>query len=455
MNSTTEQAPALPEARRVPARAGSKPPGIGPKKRKGKAPQQSFRSRLRRDKQMLLMMVPGVAFLLLFFYIPILGNVIAFQDYQPYLGIGDSLWVGWQNFVELFGNPDFLHAFWNTLYLAAWQLVFLFPVPLVLALIVDSLISTRVRKIFQSIAYLPHFLSWVLVIAFFQQMLGGAGFVNNLLRDWGMDPIPFMTNPETFPLMVVVQMIWKDAGWAMIIFLAALASIDGGQRPADLRRQQTCPPFRRRRNLRKTSALRATQARAAAAQGEPMATTLFTRKPRELTYNPKRPVWKEKPSALYQTVKAVVLIVFSISILTPILLVVSTSLADTEQLVKAGGFVLWPERPTFEAYATIFKGPMVLQSLGVSMLITAVGTILALFVTITMAYATSRTVLFGRPVILAVLFTLLFAPGLIPSFLMIRQLGLLDSLWSLILPGIFGAFNFVVMRSFFMNIPGE
>ncbi|MFJ4265648.1 carbohydrate ABC transporter permease [Paenarthrobacter nicotinovorans] len=186
-----------------------------------------------------------------------------------------------------------------------------------------------------------------------------------------------------------------------------------------------------------------------------MATTLFARKPRELTYNPKRPVWKEKPSALYQTVKAVVLIVFSLSILTPILLVVSTSLADTEQLVKAGGFVLWPERPTLEAYATIFKGPMVLQSLGVSILITAVGTILALFVTITMAYATSRPVLFGRPVILAVLFTLLFAPGLIPSFLMIRQLGMLDSLWSLILPGIFGAFNFVVMRSFFMNIPGE
>ncbi len=188
--------------------------------------RQSFRSRLRRDKQMLLMMVPGVAFLLLFFYIPILGNVIAFQDYQPFLGIGDSLFVGWQNFVDLFANPDFLHAFWNTLYLAAWQLIFLFPVPLVLALIVDSLISPRIRKVFQSIAYLPHFLSWVLVIALFQQMLGGAGFINNTLRDVGLDPIPFMTNPETFPVLVVVQMIWKDAGWAMIIFLAALASID-------------------------------------------------------------------------------------------------------------------------------------------------------------------------------------------------------------------------------------
>lgn len=227
MNSTTEEAPAVPAARRVPVPVEGRNPGSGKRKVKaGKAPSQSFRNRLRRDKQMLLMMVPGVLFLLLFFYIPILGNVIAFQDYQPYLGIGDSLYVGWQNFVDLFGNPDFIQAFRNTLYLAAWQLVFLFPVPLILALIVDSLISTRVRQVFQSIAYLPHFLSWVLVIAFFQQMLGGAGFINNTLRHMGMDPIPFMTNPDSFPLLVVVQMIWKDAGWAMIIFLAALASID-------------------------------------------------------------------------------------------------------------------------------------------------------------------------------------------------------------------------------------
>ncbi|WP_104173740.1 carbohydrate ABC transporter permease [Arthrobacter sp. Y81] len=186
-----------------------------------------------------------------------------------------------------------------------------------------------------------------------------------------------------------------------------------------------------------------------------MATPLFTKKASGLASDSKRPVWKEKPSLFYQSIKAVVLVLFSISILAPMLLVVSTSLADNEQLVAAGGFVMWPERPTLEAYQTIFRGPMVLQSLGVSLFITVVGTLLALFVTITMAYATSRSVIFGRPVILAVLFTLLFAPGLIPSFLLIRELHLLDSLWSLILPGIFGAFNFVVMRSFFMNIPGE
>lgn len=187
----------------------------------------TWQSRLRKDKQMLLMMIPGVLFLALFFYIPILGNVIAFQDYQPFLGISGSDWVGFQNFVDLYFNPDFWVAFRNTMVLALWQLLFFFPIPLGLALVVDSLVSTKIRRWFQSLVYLPHFLSWVLVIALFQQVLGGAGLVNNTLRDMGLDTIPFMTNPDTFPLLATVQLIWKECGWAMIIFLASLASIDG------------------------------------------------------------------------------------------------------------------------------------------------------------------------------------------------------------------------------------
>ena len=174
-----------------------------------------------------------------------------------------------------------------------------------------------------------------------------------------------------------------------------------------------------------------------------------------LTFNPDRPAWKERPSPLYQTVKAVIVGLISLSILLPLLLVVSTSLADDKQLIAAGGYVLWPERPTIQAYQTIFSSAFMLRALGVSTFITAVGTLLALFVTVTMAYATSRSVLFSRPALLLVLFTLLFAPGLIPMFLMVKQLGLLNTVWSLILPGIFVAFNFVVMRSFFMGLPQE
>ncbi|HEY8294366.1 MAG TPA: ABC transporter permease subunit [Micrococcaceae bacterium] len=226
MSSTTSEAPPVPAFERAAASTG---PGQfrGRKKKASAVPGQSFKVRWRRDRQMLLMMVPGILFLVLFFYLPILGNVIAFQDYQPFLGIGDSDWVGFQNFVDLYFNPDFWVALRNTLVLALWQLVLFFPVPLGLALVVDSLMSSKIRRLFQSIVYLPHFLSWVLVIALFQQVLGGAGLVNNELRHLGMDAVPFMTNPDSFPLLATVQLVWKDAGWAMIIFLASLASIDG------------------------------------------------------------------------------------------------------------------------------------------------------------------------------------------------------------------------------------
>lgn len=191
-----------------------------------------------------------------------------------------------------------------------------------------------------------------------------------------------------------------------------------------------------------------------------MATTLTktrkaTRRAAGLSFDSGRPAWKEPASPLYNSIKGIIIGGITLSIIIPILLVVSTSLADDKQLIAAGGYVLWPSNPTFAAYEAIFSGEFMYRALGVSTVITAVGTFLALFVTITMAYATSRPVLFGRPVLLLVLFTLLFAPGLIPMFLMVKQLGLLNTLWSLILPSVFAAFNFVVMRSFFMNIPAE
>ncbi|MDJ0314408.1 carbohydrate ABC transporter permease [Arthrobacter sp. H35-D1] len=191
-----------------------------------------------------------------------------------------------------------------------------------------------------------------------------------------------------------------------------------------------------------------------------MATTIHERRTAKrqakgLTFNPSRPVWKEPASPFYNAIKAVIIGGITLSIVLPILLVVSTSIADDEQLTAAGGFGLWPTHPTHAAYQAIFSGEFMFRALGVSAFITAVGTFLALFITITMAYATSRPVMFGRPVLLLVLFTLLFAPGLIPMFLMVKELGLLNTVWSLILPGTFAAFNFVVMRSFFMNIPVE
>ncbi|GAA1523439.1 carbohydrate ABC transporter permease [Kribbella lupini] len=168
-----------------------------------------------------------------------------------------------------------------------------------------------------------------------------------------------------------------------------------------------------------------------------------------------RPIWKERPSPVYQSVKTLVLGGFAVAIIVPIMVVVSTSLASDQDIIDAGGYVLWPSHPTFKAYETLFSGGLMARAIGVSVFVTLVGTAIALATTIALAYATSRPVLFGRPVLLMVLFTLLFAPGIIPMFLVVKQLGLIDSLWSLILPGALGAFNFIVLRTFFMNVPGE
>ncbi|GAB3645760.1 ABC transporter permease [Glycomyces tarimensis] len=190
-------------------------------------PKTHWRVRLRRDWPLLVMAAPMMVLVWGFWWIPSLGNVIAFQDYKPYTGgIFGSRLVGFTHFQHLFSDPEFLRAVTNTLSITAFQLVFYFPVPIMLALLMHSLASERLRSMLQSVVYLPYFFSWVLVIAIFQQMLGGAGLISQLLRRGGYDGIDWMTNSDTFILLVTSQAVWKDAGFGAIIFLAALAAID-------------------------------------------------------------------------------------------------------------------------------------------------------------------------------------------------------------------------------------
>jgi putative aldouronate transport system permease protein len=162
-----------------------------------------------------------------FHYVPLLGNVIAFKDYQPFLGISGSDWSGWENFSVIFnGDPAFLRALKNTLILTSLQSIFVFPAPILLALLLNSLFSERIKRIAQSILYLPHFMSWVIVVALFQQMLGGSGLLNNYLRSHDLATIDIIGNSELFHVLLTSQIIWKDTGWATILFLAALSQID-------------------------------------------------------------------------------------------------------------------------------------------------------------------------------------------------------------------------------------
>ncbi|MFE2053315.1 ABC transporter permease [Streptomyces sp. NPDC059459] len=204
----------------------------GPRRRKPPSGKLKLGLRLRRDRVLLLMTLPAVLLVLLFNYLPILGNVVAFQEYDPYLSdngvvsILNSPWVGLENFQRIFEDSAFWNAVQNTLVLFVLQLVLYFPVPILLALLINSVVRPRVRAVSQAILYLPHFFSWVLVVAVFQQLFGGAGILSQLLRENGYDGLNIMTNPDTFAFLITAQSVWKDAGWGIIVFLAALASVN-------------------------------------------------------------------------------------------------------------------------------------------------------------------------------------------------------------------------------------
>jgi putative aldouronate transport system permease protein len=190
------------------------------------ARKTSMWQQIWRDRIMLLLIAPGVVYFILFHYLPLLGNIIAFQDYLPFLGFQDSPFIGLDNFKSMASDPAFWQAVWNTILISLLQIIFYFPAPIALALMLHGIISTRVRRIIQSTVYLPHFISWVIVVSIWQQVLGGSGIFVHVLRDLGLPAINVMTEPALFKPLVVLQLIWKETGWATIIYLAALLNIE-------------------------------------------------------------------------------------------------------------------------------------------------------------------------------------------------------------------------------------
>ncbi|UWZ59796.1 sugar ABC transporter permease [Dactylosporangium aurantiacum] len=172
------------------------------------------------------MTLPAVALLAVFAYAPMLGLVTAFQSYDIYSGFWYSPFTGLDNLERLLQDPIFWHALTNTLVISAVQLILYFPVPIALALVLNEVANGRVRSFVQSVVYLPHFFSWVLVVTVFQEMLGGAGALNTILRRHGWATWDIMTNPDAFKYLVTAQAVWKEAGWGIIVFLAALAAVD-------------------------------------------------------------------------------------------------------------------------------------------------------------------------------------------------------------------------------------
>ncbi len=195
--------------------------------------RSSFGSYFRRNYDLYLILIPGVIYLLIFKLLPLYGISIAFVDYNIFAGnnpiqaIRESDFVGFDQFRRIFAREEFLVAFRNTLVISFLKIGLLFPLPIILALIVNSLRSVPYKKAVQTVIYLPHFFSWVVVAGMFMTLLSTSGPVNSILMSMGLkEPIPFFMSQPVFRGLLIFTEGWKEAGWGTIVYLAAIAGID-------------------------------------------------------------------------------------------------------------------------------------------------------------------------------------------------------------------------------------
>ena len=181
---------------------------------------------LRREWQLYVLVAPTIIWLLVFLYRPMYGLQIAFKDYSIFRGVADSPWIGLEHFQTLFGNDQFLRALKNTVLISFYSLLFGFPMPIFLALMFNEILRPKFKQACQTIVYLPHFISSVIIAGIvITSFSPSAGIVNSILGWFGVDPIYFLTKPEWFRPIFVGTTIWQEAGFQSIVYLAAIAGV--------------------------------------------------------------------------------------------------------------------------------------------------------------------------------------------------------------------------------------
>lgn len=203
------------------------------KKRQHYNRSASFWQRLKNNRSRLLMFLPGFLFILIFSYGPMYGLILAFKDYNISLGILGSPWAGLKHFEMFFSSQSSMTALTNTVIISFLRLIFSFPAPIILALMLNELNNGMFKKISQTVSYLPHFISWIVVAGIITTLLSpSTGSVNYIIKLFGGDPILFLTDTRWFRTILIVSGIWKEIGWGSVIYLAAMCSIPQDQHEA-------------------------------------------------------------------------------------------------------------------------------------------------------------------------------------------------------------------------------
>lgn len=201
--------------------------------------------KLKNQYQLHLMLLPSVILIFIFSYIPLYGLIIAFQDYNPGLGFS-SPWCGLDNFKYIFSQPNFVRTIWNTLYMSIFKIIGGIIVPVVVSLMLNEIKGNGLKRTFQTLVYIPNFLSWVIMAGVLMDILASDGVINMTLQAMGMEPVRFLGSAKIFPWTMIVTDIWKGFGFGTVVYLAALsgidptlyeaASIDGASRWAQVRK---------------------------------------------------------------------------------------------------------------------------------------------------------------------------------------------------------------------------
>ena len=183
--------------------------------------------KLPREWQYHLMLLPGLIIVAIFAYYPLYGLVIAFQNFNPALGFS-SPWVGLDNFRFLFNQPQFVRTIYNTFFISFFKIIGMIIVPVFFALLLNEVRNTGIKRSFQTLVYIPHFLSWVIVAGILMDILSTDGLVNQIIGVFGIGPVSFLMDAQAFPWVLIFSDIWKSFGFGTVVYLAALTNIDPG-----------------------------------------------------------------------------------------------------------------------------------------------------------------------------------------------------------------------------------
>jgi putative aldouronate transport system permease protein len=190
------------------------------------ATRGNWRKHLRTEWLLYVFLFPGLLYFILFKYVPMYGVLIAFQDYSPFLGMSGSEFVGLKHFERFFADDEFLTVFRNTLLISVYKLVWGFPVPIVIALMLNEVRISWFKRTAQTLFYIPHFFSWVIFGGIVINVLSGTGMINNVLVFFGFEPVLFLGEKAYFRSILIITDILKESGWASIIYLAAITGVD-------------------------------------------------------------------------------------------------------------------------------------------------------------------------------------------------------------------------------------